>query len=204
MRKYLLPLIILNILCLGALKPAKVRNKSTPVTGQEEPILVVLADSNATALSSTTSSWTHAESLAVEIPQGWGYVELSFYGYGDGDGAGSPDNGTFSFDIYTVDYRCGMTPVALANSGTIGAQQMSHTPHTGAELNSGAVSTNYCWADTLTEGTRYYGQTIHWPTSSSDGRITVDFDRKSALAIYVRIYSIASLTSVTCVMSGFN
>lgn len=192
------------LLCMGALKEPK-RSKDVYLLGsaQDAPVLVV-SDTNMTALAVNTSSWASMKAVAMPIDQHWNGVNLYFYGYGDGAGAGDPNNGTFSFDVYLVDYMTGAIPVSLANTATCGAQQMTHNPYTKAELNSGAVSTNYCWVDTISTGTVYYNKTLSFPTTNgSNGVACMSFDRKTSYGIYVRIYSIAGITTVTCVMNGY-
>lgn len=181
------------------------RASGTSVQLKAKAVATVTAD--AAALTATTSSWTHAKALCVPVPVEWGNISLSFYGYGDGDGTGSPNNATFSFDVFLVDLFGGIETVSLGNTGTIGAQQLSCDPTEGTELNNTAVSANYCWADTIEMGAPKTTSTIaRSDYQGGDGLAKVKFDRHSAYGIYVRIYNMTdqSVTSITCVMNGFN
>jgi len=175
-------------------------------TVQQRAKLVDSVTSDDSALGTTDSSWTDCAALFIEIPAEWNVLSLSFYGYGDGDGAGDPNDATFSFDVYVCDYFGGAEMLSSGNSGVFGAQQMSHNPYTGAELNSGAVSTSYCWADTITEGTTYWSTAIYYTDyEGNDRRAKLKFDRHEAYGLWVRIYDMTaqSVTSVTCVANGF-
>lgn len=186
--------------------PQSPGNRVSLTTVQRPPIQVASVTADATALAAGTSSWEDMKVAAIRIPAEWRKLSLSFYGYGDGDGAGSPDGATFAWKVYTVDYNCGAQLIGNG-TGAIGKQQMSHNPATRAELNSGAVSVNYCWADTIGESNvRAERDITYTDYEAQDSIAALHFDRYSAVGILVIITAMTSqsVTSVTCVMNGHN
>jgi len=174
-------------------------------TLQQSAVEVVSVTADATALAYNTSSWADAVSLFVEIPVTWNYISWSFYGYGDGDGVGSPDGATFSYDLHVVDYYGGVETIIAAATGTIGKQQLSHNPVSRVELNSGAVSANYCWADTLSETVADWAKEAGWSNNSgNDYRAKGRIDRLEAYGVYIEIYDMTAqpVTSITAVLTG--
>ncbi len=200
--------VITLVLAMGALNihrdPGRATHLATPQQAGEI-ISTVLAD--ATAPNSVDGmNWASCLTTFTEIRPEWNAPSLSFYGYGDGTGIGNPNDATFSYDIYLCDLYGGWECVSSANSGTIGAQRLSHNPETGAELRGGVVDPNYCWADDLNEGTTKWAKTIAYSDyQSTDGRAKTKFDRMEAYGIYVRIYDMTgqSVTSISCVLNGF-
>ena len=186
--------------------PQSPGNRVSLTTVQRRPIEVASVTADATALAAGTSSWEDMKAAAIRIPAEWRKLSLSFYGYGDGTGAGSPDGATFAWKVYTVDYNCGAQLIGNG-TGVIGKQQMSHNPTTGAELNSGAVSVNYCWADTIAEVAMKVERDITYSDfAGNDSMAALHFDRYSAVGVLVIITAMTAqgVTSVTCVMNGHN
>ena len=186
--------------------PQSPGNRVSLTTVQRTPIEVASVTADATALAAGTSSWEDMKASAVRIPAEWRKLSLSFYGYGDGSGAGDPDNATFAWKVYTVDYLCG---AQLMGNGTgiIGKQQMSHNPCTGAELNSGSVSTSYCWADTIAQvGMAIERDITYSDFASADSVAALHFDRYSAYAVLAIITAMTaqSVTSITAILNGHN
>ena len=181
-------------------------NRVSQTTVQRPPIQLAFVTVDATALLKTTSSWADMKSSAIRIPAEWRKLSLSFYGYGDGDGAGDPDGATFAWKVYTVDYNYGAQLIGNG-TGVIGKQQLSHNPTTGAELNSGDVDLNYCWADTIAEVAMKVERDITYSDFAGDDSIAaLHFDRYAAYGILVIITAMTaqSVTKVTCVMNGHN
>jgi len=177
------------------------------VSVQDRPIQIASVTADASALTVATENWDDNTVLFVPIPVEWSNVTLSFYGYGDGTGVGDPNDTTFSFDVYVCDIYGGAECIVSGSTGTIGAQQLSVNPATGASLASGAPDPNYCWSDDLNEGTLRTTSTVAYSDyQSTDGLAKMKFDRGSAFGIYVRIYDMTAqlVTSVTCVMNGYN
>jgi hypothetical protein len=187
------------------LSPPAMPPKTFLSTPQQSAISIASVTADATALAYNTSSWADAKALFIEIPLEWNYTSWSFYGYGDGDGAGSPANATFSYNLYLIDYYGGAELVISGATGTIGAQQLSHDPVSGAELNSGAVSANYCWADTLSETAADWPSTAYWSNNSAaDTRAKGRIDRLEAYGVYICIYNMTAqpVSTITAVMTG--
>lgn len=175
-------------------------------TVQQSSKLVATVTSDASALAVDGMTWTDCKSLFVDIPYQWNAVSFSFYGYGDGDGDGDPNDTTFSYDVYFCDYYGGVECASSANTGTIGGQQLSHNPVTGAELNSGSADSDYCWADDLNEGTLKWSKSFYYSDyESTNGRAKTKIDRQESCGVYVRIYDMTaqSVTSVTCIINGY-
>lgn len=186
--------------------PQSPGNRVSLTTVQRPPIQVASVTADATDLLKTTSSWTQMKATAIRIPAEWRKLSLSFYGYGDGSGDGDPDGTTFSYRVFLVDMNCGAQLITIG-AGTMGKQQLSHNPATGAELNSGSVDANYCWADILTEGTVYAERDVTYTDyQTQDGMAAMHFDRYSAVGILAIIDDMTaqSVTAVTCIMNGFN
>lgn len=186
--------------------PQSPGNRVSLTTVQRPPIQIASVIIDADALAVGTSSWTHMKASATRIPAEWRKLSVSFYGYGDGDEAGSPDNATFAWKVYTCDYNCGAQLIGNG-TGIIGKQQMSHNPTTGAELNSGSVSTDYCWADTIAQvGMAIERDVTYSDFASADSVAALHFDRYSAYGILVIITAMTSqsVTSVTAILNGHN
>jgi len=180
--------------------------RMSATTVQNSAIHVATVTADASALTSTTSSWTHCKALFTPIPTEWGTISLSFYGFGDGDGVGSPNNATYAYKVFLCDLYGGATLITNG-TGAIGAQQMSHTPDNGTELNSGAVSANYTYSDTITEGSVYAERDVTYTDfAAADGQAMMHIKRYSAYGVYVVISSMTAqpVTSITCTMQGFN
>jgi hypothetical protein len=156
---------------------------------------------NDTSLAATTKTWDAIDSVFHAIPSSWSNVTISFYAYGDGTGAGSPDNGTFDFAIYTARAYGGAILVCSQNDATIGACQLSHVPNSGV---AGSLpNTDFCWMDTCSV-------TDTWPTDVAEGNngggdeiAEVCFDPLGSRGIYIIVNDMTNVTSVTYVISGF-
>ncbi len=186
--------------------PQSPGNRVSLTTVQRPPIQVASVTADATDLAKDTGSWEHMKAIATRIPAEWRKLSLSFYGYGNATGAGDPDNTTFSYRVHLVDMNCGAQLITVG-AGIIGKQQLSHNPTTGAELNSGSVSTSYCWADTITEGTVYAERDVTYSDyASADSIAAMHFDRYSAVGILVIIDDMTAqaVFRITCVMNGHN
>lgn len=208
MKKFIIiTMLAVSAIAFGTLtSPKDPGNYSPASTVQRRAAVVATVTADATALDVNTSSWADCKTLFIPIPPEWNIVNLSFYGWGDGTGGGDPNNATFSYDVHLCDVYGGTITISTANSGVVGAQQLSHNPDTGDELYSGAVDPNYCWADTITEGTvKGDWGLAYFDYEGSNGKAEMSFDRRSAYGIYVRIYNMTSsaVTSVTCVMNGY-
>ena len=186
--------------------PQSPGNRISLTTVQRPPIQVASVTADATDLLKTTGSWEDMKASAVRIPTEWKTLSLSFYGYGDGTGAGDPDGTTFSYRVFLIDSNCG-AQLITDGTGTMGKQQMSHNPATGAELNSGAVDTSYCWCDTITEANVLAERDVTYSDyEGADSIAAMHFDRFSAIGILVIIDDMTDqlVTSVTCLMNGHN
>ena len=171
-------------------------------------VLVNTVTADDTALTTSTKYWDSIDGVFIPIRKGWSIVELSVYGYGDGDGVGSPANATFTLDIDACRWDGGAKDVATI-AGTIGAQQMSVVPHTGAQTRSGAADPNYCWADTGAfsgNGEEWIGDVQLSGEGGNDGILTISFDGSGYAGVWVAITDMTgqSVTSVTVVMSGYD
>ena len=196
------------IAAIGAIQPSPSDPGNMVYTAvrQDRAIQVATVDVNDTAAAAGTSSWTDCLSKCTAIPPQWRTVILSFYGYGDGSGVGSPDNATFKYDVYACGLYGGLQLVSNANTGTIGAEQMSHNPATGAALTStGVVDPNYCWADSLAVGTSKWYSAPTFSGTASDTIGEMSFDRRDKYGVFVRIYDMtdSAVTAVRCVMNGY-
>lgn len=198
---------LLLIASMGALRVPKDSGRFAPLsTVQKRYVQVASVTEDATDLAVDTSSWDNCDDTFIPIPPEWNAVQLSFYGYGDGDGAGTPAS-TFSYSVYGCKMYGG-AELITTGTATIAStdQQMSIDPSTGDALNSGSVSTNYVWADTITEATKTWGGSISYSNNAASNSIaSFTFDRESYYGIYVIITGMTSdsVTSVTCVMNGY-
>jgi len=208
----MIALIIMTAMILNAtlgqlpLYPQYAGSRSSPVSIQQTYKTVATVTADATDWAADTSYWHNIDDTFVQIPVEWSYVSLCFVGFGDGDGVGSPDGATFSYKIYTCN-QYGGAQLICDGAGTIGAQQLSINPATGAVLNSGSESVNYCYCDTLTEGSVYVSRDIGYSDNSgNDGVAELHFDRYSAVGISCIITSMTAqpVTSVTAYVTGFN
>lgn len=194
-------------LCVAMLNSPKMREDGIILTTIQQPAIeIVSVTADATALAVGTSSWIDSKSVFDSIPPEWNIISWSFYGYGDGDGAGSPDGATFSYDMFFVDYFGGMEIVLSGATGTIGKEQLSHNPASGAEFNNGVVSTDYCWADTLSATTATTAKDAAWSNNTgTDYRAKGKIDRMEAYGVYFRIYNMTAqpVTSITAVLNGY-
>ncbi len=181
------------------------RVSPTTVQPRYKTIATVLADH--TPLAATTKNWDDCKALFVPIPAEWRNLAISFIGYGDGTGPGSPNNTTFTYTIFTIDYFGGARKIC-AGTGTIGAQQLSHHPCTGVSLNSGAPNVNYCIADDLNETAQFVTQRDigYSDNESGDGWASVEFDRYEAYGLFVEITSMTgqAVTSIEAIFTGHN
>lgn len=169
-------------------------------TAQYGPILVATADSNAAALSVSTSSWAVCKNW-VDVPRSANGLEVMFYAYSPT----GPNNLTFSYEFYVAKYGCNAQKVA-AGTATVGASQISHNPVTLRQLNSGAVDPNYCWVDTLGTITTDWkdGGVKSQNDGGADDVASFIFDRQSARKTWCRIYNRSSATMVVyCIAYGY-
>lgn len=209
MKRFLIIMLIplITVMAIGSMSINTKQfegNRFSSSSVQRISVQVSSVTADATDPNFAQKMWSDT-SVFVPIPVEWANVALSFYGYGDGDGDGDPNDSTFSYDVYLCDLYGGWECVSSANTGTIGAMKLSHNPATGEALTD--PNESYRWADDLNEGTVKTTSTIAYSDyQSNDGCAKTKFDRHSAYGIYVRIYDMTdqSVTSITCVMNGFN
>lgn len=210
MRRLLAVILLLSLVgyCAGTLtKPYYTMQWAgdIAVTAQYGYIAINSVSANDTAPTTTTKSWATIESVYIPIDPKWSIVELGIYGYGDGSGAGSPNNGTCTILVYAC-REYGNAKQVYEGAVTIGAQQMSNNPVTGAVLNSGTVSTDYCWADTVDAngvGAVWVSSIVLSGDNGADNVASISFDMNGYWGLYVYVKDISSITTVTVVASGY-
>lgn len=168
-------------------------------TVQPTAMLVAYADANSVALDVNTTSWATAKNWPTISKKANG-LKVMFYA----NNTASPDNQTFSYQLYVADYGASAQLVA-AGTATVGKAQLSNNPISLADLNSGLTDPNTLWVDTLGTITSDWKTTVAPQNDAgADDVASFVFDRQSGRKVWCRIYGRSSATlNVSCIAYGY-
>ena len=204
MRRFMLFLLLLLVAMnyqLPTVSAYDVVVLSFPGTKAEHAVLIKQADTNDTALSATTRSWTNAEANAVDIADTVSDITVMVYFYGDGAGAGSPASASCHLSISIANLYGGLEDIFDCNVAG-GTAQLSHNPVTGLQIRSGIPDPNYTWGDEWT------GLVTPRPTaavsliSSAGGIGSANLSKVFGKKIEATVTELTGATSVYVIMYG--
>jgi len=167
-----------------------------PAVEQDSWYLMRTVATNDTALTGATRVWTDCKATFMPVHRDWERAFLGFLAYGDGDGAGDPENGTFSYAIYSVRSN-GSAQLVANGTCSVGSLQASHDPVAG-QLFSLAT---YKWAE------RPVMSLDAWRTNvcvsgTNDDMGNLSWRTYHDFGIYCTISDMVGITSVSVYVSG--
>ena len=152
-------------------------------TPQNTAMLITAVEANDTALDVNTTSWAYAKNWTA-IPQTWSNLKVMFFAT-EPNATGvnqDPDACTFKYKIYIADYGNSGQLIVDGNA-VVGKMHLSHNPVSLVELNGGAISTEYCWVDTLDVTDDWNGTTAGQNDAGADDAASIIIGRESGKTI---------------------
>jgi hypothetical protein len=168
-----------------------------------------------TARSITTKSWgsISADSnwVSADIDQTWNRIQLSFWAYGDGSAGGDPNSGRADFKVFMA-MPYGNAELVYQGYLKVGDMRLTHNPSTHAALDGGVADTNSCWVDYIDPngtGNDDWPATVYLSGNAAESLNTIggialmDFAILGRYAIFVEVSALNSITTLHCVMTGY-